>query len=114
MKTEKDPNEIEQHQPGAKLDYGKPMAGLLGDFGNALIEVAKVSTFGAQKYSRGGWLHVDDGISRYTDAMWRHLLVEANGPIDKDSGMRHAAQVAWNALARLELTLRKEQNDEQD
>lgn len=49
--------------------------------------------------------YVDDGIARYTDAMDRHNLegIESHD----DSGLLHAAQVAWNALARLELMLRE-------
>jgi hypothetical protein len=102
---EKDPLGIDQHAPGAKLDKGKPMAGLLQDFGLALLEVAKVSTFGAQKYSVRGWEQVPDGASRYSHAMIRHWLLERQG-IDKDSGLLHMSQTAWNALARLELALR--------
>jgi hypothetical protein len=101
---EHDPNGISAHAPGAKLDASKPMLSLLIDFRLALTEVAKVGTFGARKYSRGGWQHVDDGVNRYTDAMLRHLLAASD--IDADSGMIHDAQVAWNALARLELRLR--------
>ena len=106
--ADKDPNNLDQHEPGAKLDEGKPLAGVLGDFALALMEVAKVGTFGTNKYSRGGWQFVENGVERYTDAMWRHLLEERHNVIDKDSGCRVAAQVAWNALARLELELRKE------
>ena len=92
--TEKDPNGIEQHQPGAKLDAGKPMAGVLGDFGLALMAVAEVGTFGAKKYSRGGWQSVPNGIERYTDAAWRHLLKESQEPHDRESGLSHAAHMA--------------------
>jgi hypothetical protein len=101
------PAGIPAHQPGAKLDAGKPMAGLLGDFGNALLAVAEVSTFGARKYSKGGWLQVADGQARYSDALWRHLLKEASEPTDQESGLAHAAHAAWNALARLELAIRE-------
>jgi len=39
--------------------------------------------------------------------MLRHLLAEeTEGPIDNDTQCLHAAQVAWNAMARLELILR--------
>ncbi len=105
MGKEKDPLGKKPGEPGAKLDQGKPMAGLLQDFGRALLAVAEVGTFGAKKYSRGGWQHVPDGVNRYTDAMLRHILVESE-KIDRDSGLPHAAQTAWNALARLELMLR--------
>lgn len=102
---EKDPYGIDRHSPGAKLDAEKPLAGVLLDFRLALAEVVQVGTFGARKYSRGGWQHVQDGYQRYTDAMLRHLL--ATGEHDHDSGLLHDAQVAWNALARLELKLRE-------
>jgi hypothetical protein len=98
----------DQHVPGAKLDAGKPRLDLvLGAFANALLAVGAVGTFGAAKYTDNGWLEVPDGIERYTDAMLRHYLKEkAHGYIDDESGLLHAAHLAWNALARLELMLR--------
>lgn len=43
----------------------------------------------------------------YSDALGRHLAAEGSeGPTDHATGLLHAAQVAWNALARIELTLR--------
>ena len=105
---QKDPNGLDPHAAGAKLDEGKPMAGILGDFGLALGAVAEVGTFGAKKYSRGGWQSVENGIERYTDATWRHLLKENREPNDKDSGLSHAAHMTWNALARLELMIRNQ------
>lgn len=107
-KGEKDPNGIKQHDHGAKTDAGKPDCSLLLLFGKALRAVAEVGTFGAEKYTRGGWQGVPDGINRYTAAMLRHILAEAYEEFDKDLPVRHAAQVAWNALARLELMLREE------
>lgn len=106
--SEHDPHGLKPSDPGAKLDAGKPDAGLLIDFGRALLAVAEVSTHGAAKYSRGGWQHVEDGISRYTAAMMRHVLKESAEDRDADSGLKHAQQVAWNALARLELMLRRD------
>jgi hypothetical protein len=106
--TGMDPNGKAQHDPGAKLDDGKNRLGLvLGSFSRALEEVGCVGTYGANKYTPNGWLTVPNGVERYTDAMYRHLLREAQGQeLDEESGLRHAAQVAWNALARLELMLR--------
>ena len=102
-----------QHSPGAKLDQGKNRLGLvLGGFSRALQQVGKVGTQGANKYSDNGWMEVDDGISRYTDAMLRHYMKEAEGekfdPELSDMAgedIYHAACVAWNALARLDLML---------
>jgi hypothetical protein len=41
--------------------------------------------------------------------MLRHLLQEkTEGRVDKETGLLHSAQVAWNALARLQLQLMDE------
>ena len=111
--AETDPNGLAAKAPGAKLDAGKaPIAqGVLQYFPRALTAVAMVSLAGSKKYSWKGWEKVDDGFNRYSDALGRHLLAEsAEGPIDKDTGAYHAAQIAWNSLARLELMLRELEN----
>lgn len=107
---EKDPNGLDAHDLGSKLDSGKPKASLLKMFGLALLEVAKVGTFGAEKYTRGGWQFVEDGINRYDDAMLRHIFKEQFEEYDSDSDLLHAAHCAWNSLARLELILRAKNN----
>lgn len=111
--AEQDPNGLAPSAPGAKLDAGKVRPELIiRGFARALLAVADVGTFGANKYSDNGWQHVPDGIKRYTDAMYRHLLKEHTGELcDKDTGLHHAAHAAWNALARLELMLRNEAGD---
>lgn len=106
---ETDPHGRDPHTPGAKLDAGKLRVDLIfDDMALALLEVAKVATYGAEKYTEGGWLHVPNGHTRYTAAMDRHRLAEAIEPYDPESHLLHAAHVAWNALARLELILRQE------
>jgi hypothetical protein len=104
-----DPTGLAANVPGAKLDAGKIRAWLcIAGFSRALMAVADVTTKGAAKYTPGGWQHVDDGESRYKEAMMRHLLAVGRGEnIDADTGCMHMAQVAWNALAALELELRK-------
>ena len=106
---EADPHGTSQHASGAKLDAGKVRPSLIfNDMPRALLAVAEVATFGANKYSDGGWQHVPNGINRYTDAMDRHRLNEnTEGLYDFDSELLHAQHLAWNALARLELILRK-------
>lgn len=106
---EHDPTGRGAHEPGAKLDGGKIRAGLvLGGFSRALEQVARVGTFGAAKYTDNGWRSVPNGQERYSDALYRHLLQEAQGQdCDPDSGLLHAAHTAWNALARLELILQQ-------
>ena len=116
MIQESDPNGKRQHEPGAKLDSGKPAVwrGLLDYFPRACLAVAAVSTKGAAKYAWKGWESVPDGINRYGDAIGRHQLAEAieglydSGPGGLGKDTLHSAQVAWNALARLELLIRRE------
>jgi hypothetical protein len=109
--TETDPNGIKPNAPGAKLDAGKLDPSLLEDFSLALQEVAVVATLGAKKYSRGGWQKVPNGVERYKAAMWRHILKSRYHVYDETvlegHKVMHLAQVAWNALASLELLLRQ-------
>jgi len=101
--SESDPHGLPQHSPGAKLDSGKCVAGVLSDFALALQAVADVGDFGARKYTRGGWQAVPNAEERYFDAAWRHLLKARHEELDKDSGLPHLAHLAWNLLAVLEI-----------
>jgi len=104
---ERDPKGLDQHAPGAKLDAEKQRPSLVfEDMFRALNAVIAVSEYGARKYSYGGWLHVEQGEQRYTNAMYRHILAENEDGYDRDTQLLHAAHVAWNAMARLELMLR--------
>lgn len=101
--------------PGKKLDNGKPpiVQGVVQYFPRSLLAVADISKYGAQKYALDysdiNWFRVEGGFARYSDALGRHLFGEfIDGRIDPESGKLHAAMVAWNALARLELILAKE------
>lgn len=107
MAAESDPHGIDQHAPGAKLDAGKNRLGLVfNGFARALEQVGWVGTHGAEKYTPCGWREVPYGVERYTDAMYRHLNAEGKGEaLDPSSHLLHAAHVAWNALARLELKM---------
>lgn len=109
VRKEQDPHGKAQHEMGAKMDMGKAPInrGVLQYFPRALNLVSFVSLVGANKYAWKGWEAVPDGINRYADALGRHILAEAvEGPIDGDTKQLHAAQIAWNALARLELIVR--------
>ena len=112
---EVDPHGKDAKEAGSKMDSGKVnlFTHLFTYFPRALESVCRVSEFGARKYTRMGWASVPDGVDRYTDAMCRHISSEAKGvQTDSDSSLRHAAQVAWNALARLELMLQAEDAEE--
>lgn len=109
--AEKDPHGKDLNSPGAKADAGKDRVWLfLAGFSNALEEVARVTTVGANKYTPDGWVDVPDGSNRYMDAFGRHLLALGQGNIvddgPKGTGCLHKAQMIWNLLASLELELR--------
>lgn len=106
--TEADPNGIDAHHPGAKLDAGKNRVWLcVSGFARALNTVSQVTTKGAEKYTANGWVHVDNGQERYMDAFGRHMMALGSGEIvDPDTGCMHKAQMIWNLLASLELELR--------
>ena len=95
-----------------KMDAGKPeiFQGFIKRFPRAIEAVTKISQFGKNKYGTWeGWENVDDGINRYSDAMFRHLLDDAKGELNaKDSELMHAAHAAWGAMAVLELKLRQQ------
>jgi Domain of unknown function (DUF5664) len=107
-KRESDPSGRDPHQPGAKVDAGKVRMHLItGGMSRAIVEVAKVGTFGAAKYTDGGWVEVPDGFRRYEDAQQRHAAYRHQGEVlDPDSQLPHLAHEAWNALAKLDLYLR--------
>lgn len=117
ISLERDPTGLSAKTPGAKLDAGKSPVrrGLLEYFPRACLAVANVSAAGAAKYSWNGWETVFGGIDRYGDAEVRHICKAAiEGEVDSDwkaQGIEveilHAAEEAWNAMARLELLLRE-------
>jgi len=105
-----DPSGKDLKEPGTKGDLGKSpvFRGLLDYFPRAVEAVAEVSAIGARKYSWKGWESVPDGLNRYTDALARHLTgLSIEGDFDKDTGALHRAQIAWNAMAALEIYLRE-------
>lgn len=111
-----------QHTPGAKLDHDKIDMSLLQLLPRAMEEVCRVMDYGQTKYSRGGFLEVPNAIVRYTAALMRHIFQEPfhkydmGDPFyDTEKGLpfkgkiRTDAQVAVNALFRLECRLREEE-----
>ena len=57
---------------GRKFDGEKPRMYLLPP--KAIQEVAKVLTFGAQKYDEDNWKKLDNLQNRYTGASLRHIF----------------------------------------
>ena len=77
-----------QQGVGLKFDGGKTRWSLLPF--DAIEEQAKVMGFGAEKYEANSWQTVPNGIERYTDAAFRHLVSYNQGDfIDEESGFSH-------------------------
>lgn len=75
---------------GQKSDQEKPMYNLLP--ANAIDSMAKVMTFGANKYSPNSWQMVDNPIERYRAALLRHTFAMQRGElVDDESGLPHSA-----------------------
>lgn len=112
--AEADPLGRSPKEPGSKLDKGKTdiLRGAIQYFPKALEAVAKVSEYGANKYAWKGWESVPDGETRYGAALSRHLLKEDRELIDEESGFPHIFHTVWNDLARLELYLRRVEDED--
>lgn len=77
--------------------------GVLNYFPLAICAVAECSRVGNEQHHPGTPLHWDKNKSTdHADSLVRHLM-EA-GTVDTD-GIRHAAKVAWRALALLQTEL---------
>jgi hypothetical protein len=76
----------------------------------SLIEdVARVLTFGAEKYEPNNWKRVDDP-SRYVAALYRHLEAWRAGEItDQESRLSHLAHAATNIAFLIELNYQPEE-----
>ena len=81
---------------GMKFDTGKLQYHLIPP--ETLKALAEVLTFGAQKYAPNNWQLVENGETRYLDALMRHLEAYRSGElIDNDSGCPHLSHVLTNA-----------------
>ena len=109
MSKETDPNGLDMHEAGAKGDAGKPRMDLLPMM--ALEAVAEVMTYGANKYTDGGWREVPEGDKRYKAALLRHMVKEEYEDYDDETGLLHLAHEACNALFRLQLRIDSERSD---
>lgn len=94
---------IEGAQPeGRKLDGGKAIMGAIPP--DAELAVARVLTFGAEKYARDNWRKVADMDVRYMDAALRHLNAHRRGELaDPESGESHLAHAACCIMFLLQI-----------
>jgi 5'(3')-deoxyribonucleotidase len=83
-----------------RFDSGKTRHDLLPPF--ASEQLAKVYTMGAKKYAPNNW-RKGMAWSRVIGSLKRHLNeIEKGNDFDDESGLHHAAHVAWNAVTLLE------------
>ena len=74
---------------------------------DALAELAKVYTYGADKYAAHNWLKGADRAD-YADALMRHYIAYVSGEIrDKDTGLHHMAHLAFSAFTLMAYDMRK-------
>lgn len=73
-------------------------------------DIVRVYTAGAKKYGPDQWQNLPDGIKRYKAALLRHLVeFDKGNEIDEETGCRHLAAVAWNAIAMLHISKQQKQ-----
>jgi hypothetical protein len=86
---------------GVKYDGEKPDYSLIPP--NALDDVAKVLTFGAQKYDRHNWKKLDNLDNRYFAAAQRHMwALLKDESHDPETGVHHAAHAVCCMMFLLE------------
>ena len=91
---------------GRKDDKGKMRYSLMVEgMPKGLAKIVEVLEHGAIKYDVHNWQKVDNGIERYKEAFYRHVMNIDGGLFskDKDSGLLHLAHIACNALFLMEL-----------
>ena len=90
---------------GRKDDSGKIRYSLVPP--RALALVARVLTYGAERYGAHNWERVENGRERYTDAVMRHVEAWRSGEkSDPDTGVHHLAHAVCCALFLVELETR--------
>jgi hypothetical protein len=93
-----------------KFDSGKPVLSFPLGMRKALEAVAKVMSFGAEKYGKDNWrLAKGSDIDRYKEAALRHLVADCSGEsVDPDSGNLHLEHALTSLMMYIEL---KDKND---
>lgn len=80
-------------EPGIKHDYGKPRYDLIPPI--PLETIARVLTFGAEKYSDDNWRKPGLTYRRYFSAAMRHLWAWwRKEDTDPETGLNHLAHAA--------------------
>ena len=98
---------------GKKFDSNKPRMDLLPP--KAVLETAKVLSFGAEKYDPENWRLLDNLQSRYTAGALRHIFAHMDGEeLAPESGMSHLAHALCCLLFKLEIELEDGESKEEE
>ena len=101
---------VDGFEIAAKQDKGKPRYDLMP--GDALDEVVKALSMGAEKYSVRNW-EIGQPWGKVFGAMMRHCWAWWRGEeLDKESGLHHMAHAGAEALFLLAYALRKVGTDD--
>lgn len=110
--------EAGRHSDG-KADKGKTRMSLLYvQFGDNLEDVAKILTYGAEKYPKeplsDSWRDVPNAVPRYEDALFRHLnkYFAKGEEVDDETKINHLGHAICNLLFLWELTKGKKSDYE--
>ena len=84
-------------------------SGLFRYFPDALVAVARLSWKGNEKHNAGQPLHWSrDKSNDHADCLLRHQMDCGSTEVDADTGELHEVEVAWRALAQLQLALERQ------
>ena len=85
-----------------KFDHEKPRPELIPP--KAMLEIVKVLTYGAKKYSAGNYIKDGATFNRYYAAALRHMLQwQALEDTDGETGLSHIAHAATNLIFLLSM-----------
>jgi len=97
---------VKTTEKGIKHDDNKPQFRLIPQM--ALLEAAKVMTFGAKKYAPNNWMLVKDGHDRYIDAALRHINAHLTGEVvDPESELPHLSHAVCSLMMAQHFHLEK-------
>ncbi len=82
---------------GLKYDKVKLLMSLVDP--RCIEDIARVLTYGAEKYAPNSWQQVEDAERRYKDALLRHTFEYLKGvELDEESGLTHLSHMATNIM----------------
>lgn len=95
---------IPSKKGGIKYDDGKLRYDLIPP--EVLEELAKIYTFGANKYGDDNWKSLSNPDSRFYAALIRHIQEFRKGIMfDEESTFHHLSHALWNISALLWISL---------